>query len=97
VRYVLCILAALFALAAMAAAGWAMALGGLAGIWERPLGELWFALHPGSLNLIQAVVERYVWAPLWDPGIVSILYLPAVLALGAPAAVLIVLCLWRGR
>lgn len=96
-RYVLCIAGAVFAFATMAATGWALAVAGAEGIWQRPLGELWFRLDPGSLNLTQAVVERYIWEPLWDPAIASVLQLPAVPAMAVPAAVLIVLCILRRR
>ena len=37
------------------------------------LGQLWFDISPSSLNLIQAVVQRYIHPFLWDPIIVSIL------------------------
>lgn len=48
-----------------------------------PLGQAWFNLHPASLNLLQAVVERYLFTFLWDPVLVNILLMPgwAVLAL----------------
>ena len=29
-------------------------------------GELWYRLDPGSLNLYQAMVERYISPGLWD-------------------------------
>lgn len=41
-----------------------------------PLGTSWFAVSPGSLNLAQAVVQRYLFPALWDPAIVAILTLP---------------------
>ena len=37
------------------------------------LGQLWFDISPSSLNLIQAVVQRYIHPFLWDPIIVSVL------------------------
>jgi len=37
------------------------------------LGQLWFDLHRSSLNLVQAVVQRYIHPFLWDPIIVTIL------------------------
>ncbi|HMD63863.1 MAG TPA: hypothetical protein VKF83_07830 [Stellaceae bacterium] len=37
------------------------------------LGELWFDLNRSSLNLVQAVVQRYIHPFLWDPIIVTIL------------------------
>lgn len=43
----------------------------------RLAGEIWYKAHPGSLNLLQAVVERYVSPKLWDPGLVWILFQPA--------------------
>ncbi len=61
----------------------------------RPAGQLWFDLDPASLNLVQAVIERYVWAPLWDPILSSLLQLPAVLVFAVPAGGLVLLCHWR--
>jgi hypothetical protein len=37
------------------------------------LGQLWYQLNRSSLNLIQAVTQRYIHPFLWDPIIVSIL------------------------
>src|SRR6201987_3596069 len=37
------------------------------------LGQLWYELSRSSLNLVQAVVQRYIHPFLWDPIIVSIL------------------------
>jgi len=37
------------------------------------LGQLWYDLNRSSLNLVQAVVQRYIHPFLWDPVIVSIL------------------------
>ena len=37
------------------------------------LGQLWFDLHRSSLNLVHAVVQRYIHRFLWDPIIVTIL------------------------
>ena len=37
------------------------------------LGQLWFDLTRSSLNLVQAVVQRYIHPFLWDPIIVTIL------------------------
>ncbi len=85
------------ALAAVAAAGWALALAGPGGILQRPLGELWFKLDVASLNLVQAVVERYIWPPLWDPAIASVLQIPAALFFALPAAILVALCHLRRR
>jgi hypothetical protein len=37
------------------------------------LGQLWYNLDPSSLNLMQAVVQRYIHPFLWDPIIVTVL------------------------
>jgi len=42
-----------------------------------PLGKHWFDLNVTSLNLSQAVIERYVSPWLWDPVIITILAAPA--------------------
>ena len=37
------------------------------------VGQLWFDLDRSSLNLAQAVVQRYIHPFLWDPIIVTVL------------------------
>jgi len=37
------------------------------------LGQLWYDLNRSSLNLVQAVVQRYLHPFLWDPIIVTVL------------------------
>ncbi len=37
------------------------------------LGQLWYQLDRSSLNLVQAVIQRYIHPFLWDPIIVTIL------------------------
>lgn len=54
-----------------------------------PLGALWFSLHSASLNLVQAVIERYIWVPLWDPVLLAVLQWPAAPAFGILGALLI--------
>jgi hypothetical protein len=59
------------------------------------LGQLWFDLSPGSLNLVQAVVQRYIHPALWDPVITSVLFLwasPFLIVLG-----IVFLALFRRR
>lgn len=46
-----------------------------------PLGQTWYDLSPGTLNLSQAVIQRYLHPVVWDPVIQWILGLPAVLVL----------------
>ena len=53
-----------------------------------PAGEIWFTIHVGSLNLIQAVTQRYIHPALWDPIIAGMLQWPAWSLLGAPGVVL---------
>ncbi len=62
------------------------------GFQLRPAGELWSHIDVASLNLVQAVIERYVWPPLWDPVIFSLLLLPAIVIPAVPGLVLVVLC-----
>ena len=50
------------------------------------LGKTWYALSPGTLNQLQAGIERHVHTALWDPLMLTVLKLPAFavfLALGA--------------
>ena len=37
------------------------------------LGQLWYQLNRSSLNLVQAVIQRYIHPFLWDPIILTIL------------------------
>jgi len=53
------------------------------------LGALWFSLHPPSLNLFQAVVERYIAPVIWDPYIVAVLKSPAWLDMIVLAVILL--------
>ena len=50
-------------------------------------GELWSKIDTASLNLLQAVIQRYVWPWLWDGVIVQVLLLPAWVVLGVPGLV----------
>jgi hypothetical protein len=61
-----------------------------------PAGQLWYTLDKGSLNLTQAIVQRYIYAGLWDSVFVPFLLLRAqtafailILGCGAIGAVLI--------
>ena len=63
------------------------------GVRLRSLGQIWFMIDPSSLNLVQAVVERHVWEPLWDPGITTILHWPAFAVPAGLGAIL----LWLAR
>jgi hypothetical protein len=69
-----------------------------AGAW-RPLalGEVWFRLDVGSLNLTQAVIQRYIHPAVWDPVIVFLLQLPAWLVALVPGALILLLSRPRTR
>lgn len=58
----------------------------------RPLGQLWFDVDADSLNLLQAVIQRYVHPAIWEPGITTILLLPAFVVIAVPGLLLAVLC-----
>ncbi len=62
-----------------------------------PLGQVWYSLDPGSLNLLQAVIERYVHPYLWDPIIFTVLAWPAFAVIGVPALALALIAEWRAR
>ena len=66
-----------------------------------PLGEVWFRLDQmlgtASLNVSQAVVQRYVWAWLWEAVIQPVLGFPAWAVFGAPGLVLLLIGSRRRR
>jgi hypothetical protein len=55
-----------------------------------PLGQLWYTLDSGSLNLVQVIIERYIWEPLWDPVLAGFLQWPAAPVFGLLGIVLLV-------
>ena len=61
------------------------------------LGEVWYRLDSGSLNLAQAVVQRYLHPALWDPVLITVLQWPGWLTAGVPGALLVVLYHRLGR
>jgi hypothetical protein len=93
----LLLLAGLYLLARDLVAAWQS--GALAALSFQPeaLGQLWYALHPGSLNLLQAVTQRYLWAPLWDGAAVWLLLQPAFAVAGITGIVLLLLTRRRRR
>src|SRR6266571_1743368 len=61
-------------LAGVARLGWDLLVWIKTGHWAPiALGQLWYELDRSSLNLVQAVIERYLHPFLWSPIIVSIL------------------------
>jgi len=63
------------------------------GIDYRPsvLGEVWHRWHAPSLNLLQAIVERYVLPQLWSYVLLPMLLSPAWIVAGVKGVVLIAL------
>lgn len=60
------------------------------GHWmATPAGKLWYDLSPGSLNLVQAVIERHIWKTLWNPILLTLLLQPVWLDLGIPGLLLV--------
>ena len=85
-------------------AGWILLLAGLSvlvrdliawydtGRWAPlALGQLWYELDRSSLNLVQAVVQRYLSPFLWNRIIVNLLLCWASTALIALGAVILLL------
>ncbi len=92
------ILGWLFLALALLAAG-AEAVASLrAGEWQPlVLGQVWYDLHRGSLNLMQAVVQRDLHPAIWDPGVMALLQWPAWLAAAIPSLILLLLTRRRRR
>jgi hypothetical protein len=61
------------------------------GFTLRALGQWWFFIHPGSLQLAQPAIERHVAPFLWDPVILSLLQVPAALLFAGLGAALVLL------
>jgi hypothetical protein len=72
--------------------GYELAVFGALGRHEPiTIGRLWFDLHVGSLNLVQAIVQRYIHPGLWDPLIVFVLRWPLWSLLGGFGIALVAL------
>ena len=90
------LLGLLLLLGAVLAAAWQFQIWAQSGRFTPlALGQAWFNLDPESLNLVQAVVERHIWPPLWDPVILTVLRWPAWAVLGLPALILLILPIGR--
>lgn len=55
-----------------------------------PLGQTWFDLDSSSLNLAQALVQRYIHPSVWDPVIQTILQWPTFLVGGVTGIALMI-------
>jgi len=51
-------------------------------------GQVWYAYHRSSLNLAQAVIQRYLHPVVWEPVITWVLTQPAFAVLGIPGVLL---------
>lgn len=91
------VLGLVFLALALLALLYEVTVAGDAGYRAIAAGELWFRLHSGSLNLSQAIIQRYLTPSLWDPVIIGLLQWPAWSILGAPGAVLAFLFYPRKR
>jgi hypothetical protein len=60
------------------------------------LGQTWFDVDVGSLNLVQAVIQRYIHPFLWDPIIAGALRWPAWSLLGGIGTFLVLAFPIRG-
>jgi hypothetical protein len=56
-----------------------------------PLGQSWFELSSGTLNLSQAIIQRYLHPAIWDPGVLNILLLPSFVVLLAIGLIFLVI------
>lgn len=69
-----------------------------AGEWQPlALGQVWYDLDSGSINLMQAVVQRYLHPAIWDPGVIFVLQWPAWLVAVIPAFILLLFTRRRRR
>jgi hypothetical protein len=51
------------------------------------LGQSWYSVSPSTINLAQALVQRYTLPFLWDPVMVWILTLPGFVVFAALALI----------
>lgn len=62
-----------------------------------PLGKLWFELSAGSLNGLQAGIERYLWVWMWDHIVEPTLHWPAFVFPLVPGLFVLYFSLRRGE
>lgn len=55
---------------------WALVVMIISGNSQQALGSLWFGVHGDSLNLLQAVIQRYIHPQLWQLLLIPLLLLP---------------------
>lgn len=61
----------------------------------RALAEWWLALHPGSLQMLEPAITRYVDADFWYVAVIPVLQLPGAAIVGAMGLLLVLLGLFR--
>ena len=61
------------------------------------LGKDWYAVSPGTLNMLQTAIERHVTPVLWDPVFLTVLKAPAFAVFGVLGAGLYLAGLRRRR
>lgn len=59
------------------------------------LGEVWFALHADSLQLLQPAVQRHIHPGIWDYGIQPLLLWPAWAVALIPPVVIVLIAGWQ--
>ncbi len=87
-----------FIIVAIGAGGYELASLAMSGRYSAiTLGEIWYALDVGSLNLVQAVIQRFLHPALWDPLIVWLLRWPVWSLVGGTGVLLTTVHLARNR
>ncbi len=56
-----------------------------------PLGKTWFQLDSSSLNFCQAIIQRYTFPEIWDPGIVTVLNWPTIFVFAGLGVILLLI------
>jgi len=56
-----------------------------------PGGQVWYQIHPDSLNLLQAGVQRHMSPEIWDLAFQPVLLWPAIATLSGVGLILLVL------
>ena len=87
------ILGWILVLAALGAVAYEVMAAVSQGSWRMiALGEMWYKLHPHSLNTAQAGIQRNVAPWLWEPVITTILLWPGWVVFGVPGILASIFC-----
>jgi hypothetical protein len=63
-----------------------------------PIGQIWFAIHPRSLQLVEPALVRHVSPVLWEWVVFPLLQQSAaVVLIGLGLLILVLRALWRRR